>query len=389
MRLTINPGQPVSGDDFFGREKELEALKDKLSNGASIIIPGPRRWGKTSFFKEFFRRRMSDFKVFHINMHKVASLKAFCDTISDDRNISDPSAFLLEVRDGCKNMWNILADLLPNININDIKIEIGKFAESDDSQKLDSLTAIFKLFPKHKVVFVMDEISDFIIGLDEKDAIHFLKWLKILRSELNVQMILTGSVNITSVVKKIKVEYLIGDMHPLKLKPLKHDESRVFLMSLLKSKDIELKGEAIDFCNPKIQNGVHYFIQLFADEIASNCRNKTIDTKKEISDIYADLLAASIPAISDFNTRLSRPGYLTDVEQKAARKILANLADNTMNFDDLFAVTSSILSDNKAHLAEILYRLCDEGYLIEQNNNYCYISPILADYWLKHYYYEK
>jgi len=389
--IKIIPGQPVEGDDFFGREKELELLKEKLSNGLNIIIPGPRRWGKTSFVKEFFRRKISVFKDCYINLHETPSIKSFCDLFIDMRRITDLKSFILEIKEKfIKKNWNSLMDLIPELKTKDVEIKIGKFKEKDNFEQLNALTVIFELFPKYKVILVLDEISDFIIELEKKnkdEAINFLKWLRVLRQDLNVQMILTGSVNITSALQKLKLESLIGDMYLFKLKPLKQDESNLFLKSLLKSKEIEIKGEAFDFCIPKIQNGVHYFIQLFADEISINCQNKIIESKEEISQIYNDLIDVSRASISDFKTRLTR--YLTDTEEKAAKKILVNLADNTLIFDDIFPLAGSILSDDKQHLADILQRLCDEGYLIEKNNKYSFISPILADYWLKHCFHEK
>jgi len=41
-------GQPVSGEDFFGREKELRIILEHIENGGSISLVGERRIGKTS-----------------------------------------------------------------------------------------------------------------------------------------------------------------------------------------------------------------------------------------------------------------------------------------------------------------------------------------------------
>lgn len=63
--IKINPGAEVEGVDFFGRETELAYMKRILKDGtSSVIIPGPRRWGKSSFIKEFARRNTGDLHFF-------------------------------------------------------------------------------------------------------------------------------------------------------------------------------------------------------------------------------------------------------------------------------------------------------------------------------------
>ena len=64
--IKIHTGAEVEGKDFFGRKKELKILKEKISKkGTSIIIPGPRRLGKSSFVKEFRRKNKKYFKLFY------------------------------------------------------------------------------------------------------------------------------------------------------------------------------------------------------------------------------------------------------------------------------------------------------------------------------------
>ncbi|MHB1711582.1 MAG: AAA family ATPase [Acidimicrobiales bacterium] len=49
--LRENPysyGGPVSGPHFTGREDELAALVSRMTNGVSVAVTGPRRYGKTS-----------------------------------------------------------------------------------------------------------------------------------------------------------------------------------------------------------------------------------------------------------------------------------------------------------------------------------------------------
>jgi AAA+ ATPase superfamily predicted ATPase len=48
-------GNPVDGDDFFGRDDELERLKESVLAGNHVLLVGPRRVGKSSLVAELAR----------------------------------------------------------------------------------------------------------------------------------------------------------------------------------------------------------------------------------------------------------------------------------------------------------------------------------------------
>jgi len=52
-KISIKVGPPVEGDDFYGREAELQyAWKYHISKGVSLLLSAPRRVGKSSFAKK-------------------------------------------------------------------------------------------------------------------------------------------------------------------------------------------------------------------------------------------------------------------------------------------------------------------------------------------------
>ena len=74
-------GPPVTGDDFYGRAKELKKMKDLLEKGMSIFIPGPRRIGKTSLAKEFMRQNEGSYRFIYFNLEGKRSLLEFCEDL--------------------------------------------------------------------------------------------------------------------------------------------------------------------------------------------------------------------------------------------------------------------------------------------------------------------
>ena len=391
--IRINPGSEVTGENFFGRERELKYLNDVLKTSpASILIPGPRRWGKSSFVKELILREAEDLKFIYLHLHRTQSIMNLYNYFLDVIKLKNPQAFVLKSTRKIKNITNTISSLINKVGYEDFELKTGKIENKENIELLNSMGKVIKHFPGKKIILIMDEISDFLIDIrnnaGKNEAVNFLKWLRTLRQEFNVQMILTGSVNVTSTVRQLKAEDLVSDLTLLQLKPMKDDESILFFRSLLKSKEIQIKSDALDFCSAKISDGIHYFIQVFADEISKTCeKGEIVEDRGKIETVYNELLQSPLPAFSNFNTRLTK--YFSKVEQKVVCKILANLTSSTMDFDDLFALTAQLNFDNKQKLYDLLKRLCDEGYLIEKEKHFSFISTFLSDYWEKHFYFDK
>ncbi len=391
--IRISPGAEVEGDDFFGREKELAHMKRLLEDGNnSLLIPGPRRWGKSSFIKEFARRAGDGLDLFYMHLHACQSVEMFYDHFLGITRLENPLTFFLKSGRMAKKAANSLAGLIKKVGFKGFEVETGKMTTDGHFEYYNSMERLIRHFPEKKIILTLDEISDFLIDVRRdsgKEAVKgFLKWLRSLRQRHKVQMILTGSINVSWALKELQAEDLVGDMRPLPLESLGEDESVIFFRSLLKYRNIQLTGEALSFCTEKIGDGIHYFIQVFADQICMGCDEGTvIHEKRMIETIYDSFLQSDIPQFSNFNTRLEK--YFSDAQQKASRKILAHTAGSARDFDDLFALAGQHLSDEKKELHALLRRLCDEGYLVEKDKRFSFISALLADYWRKHYYFEE
>jgi hypothetical protein len=384
--IRIIPGPEVTGDDFFGRSKELIYLSEILKNSSSsIIIPGPRRWGKSSFVKELIRRE-EELEFIYLHLHRTQSIKNLYTYFLEI--VRSPKSFVLKSKQKLKETVNTAAELFKKVSI----VETGKIEDKENIELLNNLGKVIRHFSGKRIILVMDEISDFLLDIwkstNKEEAVNFLKWLRTLRQENSVQMILTGSINVTSTIKKLGSEDLIGDLMLLQLKPMAEDESILFFRSLLKSKEIRVMGDALNYCVPKINDGIHYFIQVYADEISKNCdKGEIIKKSGKIKQIYNDLLESQLPAFSNFHTRLNK--YFSKNECSCARKILSHLTSSKKDFDHLFALIGELFSDNKQKLYDLLRRLCDEGYLMEKGKEFFFISTFLKDYWTKHFYFDK
>ncbi len=391
--IRINPGAEVEGADFFGREKELVYMKRTLKEGSgSILIPGPRRWGKSSFIKEFARRTTDDLNFFYMHLQACQTIESFYDYFLSIAKLDDPFTFFLKSGRVVRRSTKRLAGLIKSAGFKGFKIESGTIPEEANSVYLNSMGKLIRHFPEKKILLVLDEISDFLLDVrkngGDETVQTFLKWLRTLRQQSKVQMIITGSINIAWTLKDLQSEDLVGDVTTYPLKPLDEGESILFFRSLLKSRDIRLEGDALTFCAGKIKDGIHYFIQVFADRICMECDPGTvINEESRVKSIYDSFLQSDIPQFSNFHTRLIE--YFPEINQKASMKILAHTSHSAKDFEDLFALTGQYYSNERPPLHSLLQRLCDEGYLVERDKRFSFISTLLADYWRKHYYFEE
>lgn len=392
--INIIAGPIVTDKDFFGRKKELTSLKQTLdTKKISLIIPGPRRWGKSSFVSEFMRINSDSYIFMYLQLQSVQTTAEFFRYFASVlKKISDENALFLKVSGDIKEKVNNVVSIVKKLSVGPFSIETNKETESSEDL-LSTLNNTLEKFPSYEIVLVIDEISDFIIDLENKigksECLAFLRWLRFLRQNYGLQMILTGSINITSEVKRLNAEDLINDMKLIKLKPFTETESILFFKSLLRSKELEITDDAFEFCKTKILDGIPYFIQVIADEISKEFeKGEVITDRLMIEKIYnKDVIGENRPAFSSFNKRFSK--FLSENEAKVARKILANLVDSNIDFEDIYNIVHPLINEDRECLHRVLQRLNDEGYIILDDSKYRFISITLEDYWRKHFLYER
>lgn len=390
--IEIIPGAPVEGENFFGRKKELEILKNNLLKpGVSILIPGPRRWGKSSYVRECMRRYESELTAIYIDLHRVHSLKEFYDLIMKQKENNSIEFFSRKAEDIFKNTVNKVTEIINKVTVGESEISLGKLDDKNDHVMMEDLMGVLIKLRDKKIILILDEISDFIMDIQSKgnkdDAIEFLKWLRTLRNHQKVQMVITGSISIKSVLRELKVQDLINDMKEIELEPLNKKDSQLFFKCLLKSREIVIKGDALKFCEGKLIKEAHYFIQLFADRIVENCNTgEIIEEADDIKDIYNKLTSKTSEALEDYHSRLKEHFNTTDCA--CAKIILAHLYDAELDFEDIYAFAGSIIQ-TKQGLLDLLIRLEEEGYILNNFEKYTFISRILADYWHRHFRYDK
>ena len=387
--MEIVTGPPVTGDKFYGRERELKRMYDILTRtNASLFIPGPRRIGKSSLVKEFIRRYKDDFRFLYFNIQDKHSVIELCEDLFDELHERFPE--LVKSRSKLKDIWNSIAEMIKRVKIAHlIDVETGKLTKNA-KKLLVKMEEVLEEVTKENVVIAMDEFSDFLLHLKRtglQEVEYFLEWLRDLRHKEKVRLIITGSINIISTVRDMNVIDLINDLTDIDIIHLSEKEIIDLLSQLLQSKHIELGDKCMKYVADKLSDGTPSYIQLFASGITQYVDdNSRVDNVKEIKSLYNQITNKTHKEFENFHSRLNE--HLNDTENKAVLKTLAHLSDKPLSFDDLYPYVESLIPERK-NLHRLLKRLMDECYIKSEDEMFDFVSPMLKDWWKKSYSWEK
>lgn len=67
-RVEIVVGDVVTGENLYGRERDLEILWDRIQN---ILLSSPRRFGKTSLVRKMQRNPKREFEVIYVDVESA------------------------------------------------------------------------------------------------------------------------------------------------------------------------------------------------------------------------------------------------------------------------------------------------------------------------------
>lgn len=387
--MKINIGHAVEGDNFFGRKRELQRMGDIWqSKAAGVFIPGPRRIGKTSLVKEFIRQNQEKYKFVYFDLEGRYSILELCKDLIKEIDTVLPG--FVKSKGKLREKWNVAAKMFSEIEIGGvIKVKTGEIPSSV-KEITDKMEEIFELLYPHHFIIAFDEFSEFLLNLKKssiEEVKFFLEWMRRLRQQEKVRLIITGSINIISTVEELNFPYLINDMTDIEILPLEPEEVRTLLTELLKDNNITLSNAVLDFAREKLSDGIPFYIQLFADGLVYYTGGNTvIDDLKEIEKLYERITGKQHKEFIDLHTRLKN--HLSKPQYDAARKILAHTCQETMGFDDLYPFLEGIFPD-KIAANKLLKRLVDECYLKKDKERYGFVSPMLADWWKNHYQWER
>lgn len=377
-------GAPVDGEDFFGREKEIEYVWEVLADGNNILLPSPRRVGKTSFAKKMLEiARGNDWETVEINLEQAHSELEFVELLGADlRKLSHWE----KTKEAGTKLFDLIGALKPSISVGGAEVSLAWQREKSNIYR-----ELEKLLPhKRETLIFFDEVAvllNNILGTnngDKRQVEEFLHWLRSLRqiTGSNIRWIFSSSVGIETLTSGHQLGKTINDFTRYELQPFSSPSAKAMIIALENGTGIRLNEEIRAKMLDKLGYLLPYFIQILFGQMRARVR-------VEGASVSVDLVEISYATISDgdyLNTWVERlQEQYGDFEADAllvlkhtcqakagvSRESLTNMLHQ--KYEDIERVERS--------LATILHMLDNDGYLTEENNLYLFRSPLIRDFW--------
>ena len=374
-KITIKTGLPVEGDDFYGREKELQYAWDyHLSKGVSLKLSAPRRVGKSSFAKR---------------MLKIAEGNGWKTMYLDLEGLSDESVFVKEFKKELESAkwWDKAGEIVLK-TFESIKLDVGEI--DGNVWRNDTYGKIKRLIEKEeKMLIVVDELTIYLNHLltldDGKEKVEFfLEWLRKFRQTTKVRWIFCSSVGIDSFASMHQLSKHLNDLHPYPIGAFSELEAKDFISRLEVDEKAQFTEENIQYVLDKIKWYLPFFIQIFVEKINHIIviENKRL-SNDTIDEAYNRLIKENI-----FNTWSERLKDYGEYEYDARIMLKQCTLPEGVSRENLLALLSSRKGDwdiekLETRVAELLTMLQNDGYLVEENGKYIFRSPLIRDFWYR------
>lgn len=378
-------GAPVDGEDFFGREKEITYVWEMLQDGNNILLPSPRRVGKSSFARKMLEQaRENSWETIEMNLEQVHSEIDFIVLFAE--KLQKLSHFE-QVKEAGNKFFVLLASLKPKFSVGGVSVSIEWQREKADIyRKLESLLS----HEKETLIF-FDEVAVLLnsilkAGNGNKGQVEeFLHWLRSLRQVTGskIRWIFSSSVGIENFTSGHQLSKTINDFTRYELKPFSSESAKAMITALENgATDIQLDNAIREKMLDQLGYLLPFFIQILFGEMRRRVR-------LDGAAVNVDLVEDSYTIICDgdyLNTWVERlQEQYKDFEPDAfsvlkhacqaktgvKRESLSNMLHQ--KYEDIDRVESS--------LATVLHMLVNDGYLTEEKKLYLFRSPLIRDFW--------
>ncbi len=376
-------GPPVEGDNFFGREREIAYAWGRISSGNNIILPSPRRVGKTSFaLKLVDIAEKKKWNTISINLEKITSEHEFIEKLVNELK---KLSWWSNVSDKMSDFLDTLKKLKPSVEYAGVKMQL-EWAE----QKMDIYRRLAELLNHNEPTLIFfDELTvllNVILESDKDGKKHvssFLHWLRSNRivSGSKIRWVYCSSVGIENFTHEHGISDTINDISGYFLKPFSREESIAMLKKLSKDK-LPITDKIADEVVNKLDYCLPFFLQVIFDKM-----NYLVAIEGE--PINTELVYKAYEQINNenhFNTwieRIEKQYHSNKLSVFAILKHVCQAVGGASRANLINVVVATGLDGNEAEemVRKLIYMLKNDGYLVEDDGLYKFRSPLLRDFW--------
>ena len=403
MSLRKAGGNWVEGDQFFDRELDLEALEERVRDGAHTLLTAQRRMGKTSLVRELLRRlrQTGDFETIFVDLEAAADP---ADAVAEIGVQARPvQGVWNRIKDTFANFLQEAGDRVAELSIADTRVKLRAGVDAGNwPQRGDAVFAALAA-NERPIVLAIDELPILITRLlrDKRGAItpagiqvadSFLSWLRKngQSSRNRVSMILSGSVGLEPVLEQAGLSAHANIFSSYDLKPWDPETAAACLASLAETYGVDLPGDVRTAMCQQLRRCIPHHVQMFFDRMHEHLRrgHRRQASLADVRWVYRNemLSVRGQVDLQHYESRLEfilgRPGYAIALEILTATAVDGFLASDAIDrYRDHFAAANQAARTGAASLADVLHVLEHDGYLERSGNGYRFESGLLEDWW--------
>ena len=362
-------GRPVMGRNLVGREKELQDIISFIENNQSVILIGPRRYGKTSIILEVLQRlQKNGWYIGNVDFFDVSTKNRLAEkiirTTLKNRIVSTDG-----IIDAAKRGFKVLKDSIELKQIINEGIEII-LTFSDSKTDVDVLLEESLDFPekfaeKHKtrIFFAYDELGD--ITRINGDLIKKMR----AKFQLHKRAIYMFTGSQESIMNDIFVEKkgpFYGFCHVIELGPVPEKAFKKYIHGTFKKVKVKISDSALDkilsltSCHP-------YYTQYLCQVLYLNKRNMKKVTEDDINECFEQMIDLQQTYLDSIWVSLKHESVL----QLKICLFLSKHPDKSVY---------SEFDDNRQNIYSALRSLINKGIVRRKEKRYELVDPLFKKY---------
>lgn len=398
----------VEGDRFYDRKSELEALTERVHDGAHTLLTAQRRMGKTSLVRELLRRLTHEgqFETIFVDLEATDTPAQAIAEIGDQSMSAQGIRRLLKSMSA--NLFNGVVDRVKKLTVTQGDGQLGvELRDAIDAgnwqQKGDAIFAALAA-NRRPVVLAIDELpilvnkllkgDDYRITPERKQAAaEFMSWLR-KNGQMHrgrIRMILSGSVGLAPILQQADLIAQINIFSSFDLKPWDEKTAMNCLAELAENYELVLPDAVRhDMCR-RLGCQVPHHVQQFFDVLHEYLRRvgRRTATLEDVEHVYvSEMLGARGPTgLKYYESRLKMVlgtelyqlaiDLLTEAATDSGR--LRSTAINP--YHEHFVAPAEV---DPAPVTYVLSVLEHDGYLERQGDDYRFVSDLLEEWWRVH-----
>ena len=401
MALRKAGGNWVTGDRFFDRDVEIEALIERIEDGVHTLVTAQRRMGKTSLVRELLRR-LDERGAFETVFVDLEDASTAADAVVEIAATSLHARGLwTRVKDWVGRSSTMAADRIDELGVSELRIKLRAGIDAGRWRTQgDALFASLAAGDK-PVVLAIDElpilVNRLLKGHDyeitperRRDTDAFLSWLRKngQAHRDRTTLVVSGSVGLEPILEQAELSAHANIFAPFDLQPWDEETSVACLGELAASYGLRIPERARQRMFRRLRCGIPHHLQQFFDKLHEHLRRKDRReaTLSDVDSVYSeDMLGVRGQVhLEHYQSRLRM--ILGNAGYEVALELLTEAAVSDGKLTDgsirEYEAYRAVLSEGSAtQIRDVLHVLEHDGYLARRGDGYHFVSGLVEDWW--------